>query len=147
MIGEIADIATAVAALIPAASLFAQSRDRKFGLAQVYIQRYWEIDDKFIEEGHPGCGANARRHLRLREDEFEVTRQGRIDFGVWRTWHSGIRSRVAELDLEQEVSKYELLSKCIGSPDPNHSARKCKALGKAGLRRRVWWWLEGALGG
>lgn len=130
--------------MVAAAGLFAQTQARKFGLAQVYIQRYWEIDDRFIEEGCPSPGsANARRYLRLCEDEFEVARQGWIDLGVWRTWHSGIRLQVAELELD--VSKYELLSQCVHTPE--HQPSRCPSIRTAGMRRRFRWWFESALSG
>lgn len=143
MIGEIAGVATAVAVLIAAAGLFAQSRARKFGLAQVYITRYWEVDEFFLRDGLPAPdSANARRYLRLCEDEFDVVRQGWIDVGVWRTWHEGIRSQVDRLRLD--VSQYDHLARCINQHD--HEATNCAGLGQTGWRRKIWWLLESPFG-
>lgn len=146
MIGEIGGVATAVAVLIAAAGLFAQSRARKFGLAQVYITRYWEVDEFFLRDGLPAPDSpdspNARRYLRLCEDEFDVVRQGWIDVAIWRTWHGGIRSQVELLGLD--VSQYDHLKRCIDQHD--HKPTNCDGLGKTGWRRKVWWWLESPFG-
>jgi hypothetical protein len=54
-------------------------------LVKPHLQWFWDVDDRFLDE--EGChgpdSADARRNLRLCEDEFEVARQGWIDFGVW----------------------------------------------------------------
>lgn len=143
MIGEIAGVATAVAVLIAAASLFAQSRARKFGLAQVYIKRYWEVDEFLLHDRFPPPDSpNARRYLRLCEDEFDVVRQGWIDVAIWRTWHEGIRSQVELLRLD--VSEYDHLKRCMD--DHDHTPTRCPGLGKTGWRRKIWWWVESPFG-
>jgi hypothetical protein len=143
LIGEIAGVATAFAVFIAAGGLFAQTRARKFGLAQVYIQRYWTVDEFFLLEGCSGPhSANARRYLRLCEDEFDAARQGWVDIAVWRAWHEGIRLQVAELGLD--ISKYDQLKRCIDQGD--HEPTKCIGLGKTGWRRKVSWWFESLFG-
>jgi hypothetical protein len=140
LIGDIAGIATAVAVLIAAGGLFAQSRARKFGLAQVYIERYWVVDEYFLPARRPEpTSADARRYLRLCEDEFDAAQQGWIDVAVWRTWHSGIREQVHELNLD--VSAYDHLRVCMAGA-AGHEATSCPGLGKPGLRRRLTWWIE-----
>jgi hypothetical protein len=146
LISDIAGIATAAAVLIAAAGVFAQSRARKFGLAQVYIQRYWQIDDDFIQEGLPSPGsADARRYLRLCEDEFDAARLGWVDVAVWRAWHAGIRLQVKELGLEEDASGYAQLQRCLCQRE--HKATRCEGLGKARWRQKIWWWLERRPGG
>lgn len=141
MIGDIAGIATAVAVLVAAAGLFAQSRARKFGLAQVYIQRYWVVDEQFLPDRRPDpAGPAAHRYLRLCEDEFDAAEQGWIDVAVWQTWHEGIRDQVDALHLD--TSAYDHLRECFESPDEDHDATRCPGLGSPGLRRRVTWRVE-----
>jgi hypothetical protein len=144
LIGDVVGISTAVAVFIAAAGVFAQSRARKFGLAQVYIKRYWKIDDHLLQEGCPSPdSANAGRYLRLCEDEFDAARQGWIDVAVWRAWHGSIQSQVRELGLN-DVRKYKQLQRCMDQPD--HKATKCEGLGKVLWRQKIWWWLESPLG-
>jgi hypothetical protein len=143
LIGEIANLATAAAVLIAAAGLFAQSRARKWGLAQVYIERYWAVDEFFLQEGCLGPdSANALRYLRLCEDEFDAARQGWIDVAIWRAWHEGIQSEVNERGLD--FSKYDSLKRCMDQGD--HIPTKCDGLGKTGWRRKIWWWFESPFG-
>ena len=139
MISQVANVATAIAVLVAALSLFAQSRSRKFALAQVYIERFWAVDEYLIHNPCPAAGsADTRRYLRLCEDEFDAARQGWIDVAVWRTWHTGIRSQVIRLGVD--VSEYEQLHSCIEQPD--HPPTKCPGLGKTGWPRRIWWFFE-----
>jgi len=139
VIGDIASLATAIAVLIAAAGLFAQNRARKFGLAQVYVERYWAVYDFFLRDGPPGPNSpNADRYLRLCEDEFDVVRQGWIDLAIWRIWHDGIRSQVDQLiRLGLDVTRYEHLQCCTDQPE--HKPTKCNGLGKTRWWRRIWW--------
>lgn len=143
LIGQVAGVATAVAVLIAALSLFAQSRSRKFGLAQVYIERYWAVDEYLLHNPRPAADSpDAHRYLRLCEDEFDAARQGWIDVAIWRTWHAGIRSQVQELDLD--VREFDQVKQCLDQPE--HPPTRCNGLGKTGLRRKVWWFFESPLG-
>jgi hypothetical protein len=154
LIGDIAGIATAVGVLIAAAGVLAQTRARKFGLAQVYSERYWQIDDHLLQEDrrHPGS-AIARRYLRLCEDEFDAARLGWVDRAVWDAWHTGIRSQICELGLKKQVCELELengaaqyaqLRRCLLQSE--HIATNCKGLGEARWRRKILWRLESPLG-
>ena len=143
MIGDIANVATAVAVLIAAGGLWAQTRARKFELALVYIQQYWKIEQDLLVEDHSsGETPSVRRYLRLCEDEFDAARQGWIDVSIWRIWHDGMRSQVRDLKLD--VADYAQLKRCIDQGA--HEPTKCRGLGTTGLRRKVSWWLEGLLG-
>jgi hypothetical protein len=146
MIGDIAGIATALAVFIATAGVFAQGRARRFGLAQVYIRRYWQIDDNLLDEGSlTPDSANARRYFRLCEDEFDAAREGWIDVAVWRAWHASIRLQVSGFE-HNEVAKYEQLQRCMDQDPQNHKATRCKGLGKVRWRQKIWWWLESPLG-
>ncbi|BBX48055.1 hypothetical protein GCM10009641_09010 [Mycobacterium cookii] len=143
LIGEIAGAATAVGVFIAAAGLFAQTRARKFGLAQVYIKRYWEVAELFVEDDRLRHDSTyARRYLRLREDEFDAARLGWVDIAVWRAWHEGIRSQVKTERFE--VDKYGQLKHCTERND--HEAAKCPGLGKISCRRRLSWRFESLFG-
>ena len=146
MIGDIAGMATALAVLIAATGVFAQSRTRKFSLAQVYVQRYWQIDDDLPPDGSLNHdSANVRRYLRLCEDEFDAARQGWIDVAVWRDWHDSILPRLRKLDLEH-VRNFEQLKLCREQRQRDHKATKCEGLRKVRWRQRIWWWLEDPFG-
>jgi len=143
LVGDIANIATAVAVLIAAGGLWAQTRARKFELALVYVQQYWKIQEAFLIEGRgTHVTPNEQRYLRLCEDEFDAARQGWIDVSVWRIWHDGMRCEVKSRDLD--ASDYDQLQSCTEQND--HEATKCPGLGQPGLRRRVSWSIERILG-
>lgn len=144
MIGEIAGMATAVGVFVGAAGLFAQTRARKFGLAQVYIKRYWEVDELFVGDDRQRHESTyARRYLRLCEDEFDAARLGWVDIAVWRAWHEGIRSQVQREGFN--VDKYVQLKRCIEQSD--HQATKCRGLGKLSVRRKFSWRFESLFSG
>lgn len=141
MIGDLAGIATAIGVLLAAAGLFAQTHQRKFGIAQLYIERYWQVDEAFLAERRPHAdSADARRYLRLCEDEYDVARLGWIDVGVWRIWHDGIRDQVRRLQLD--VRTYDHLTACLA--DDHHSATTCPGVAGHGWRRKLTWWVESA---
>jgi hypothetical protein len=139
LIGEIAGVAMAVGVFIGAAGLFAQTRARKFGLAQVYIKRYWEVDELFVRDDHQRQDSTyARRYLRLCEDEFDAAQLGWVDIAVWRAWHEGIRSQVKRERFN--VDKYGQLKRCMEQRD--HEPTKCPGLGKVSVRRKFSWRFE-----
>ncbi len=67
-----------------------QRRALRADFGNLYIQRYWEIDDALLLE--PKDTERHRRHrhryLRLFEDEFDVAGLGFLDAQQWRAWHS-----------------------------------------------------------
>lgn len=145
MIGEIAGAATALGVFIAAAGLFAQTRARKFGLAQVYIKRYWEVDELFVQDERQRHDSTyARRYLRLCEDEFDAARLGWVDIAVWRAWHEGIRSQVGEQRFD--VSKYGQLARCI-EQRKDHEPTKCPGFEKISIRRKLSWRVERLVSG
>ena len=144
MIGDIAGIATAVAVLLAAAGLFAQAHQRKFGLAQVYIQRYWEVAEYLLTNHQPPDNSpDAVRYLRLCEDEYDVARLGWIELGVWTIWHDGIRGQICDLRLD--FNDFEHIKLCMTTKD--HHATNCPGVGERGWRRKLAWWIEAHLAG
>ncbi len=137
VISDIATVATAVGVLLAAAGLIAQARQRKFGLAQIYIQRYWDLDD--LKRLDPGQNAHTISYLRLCEDEYEVARLGWIDSGVWRVWHDGIRAGIKYLDIPD--TEYALIRRCHDQGS-GHRAHKCQSLDGTPWLRRLNWWIE-----
>lgn len=144
MIGDIASVATAVGVLLAAVGLFAQVRQRKFALEQMYIERYWAIDDDWTLSRHSGSPdtAHRERYWRLCEDEFEIARLGWIGARVWDVWHDGI---VTAINANRPAfGTYHLLDTCMTQAE--HRARECPALAGAGRRRRASWLVERVLG-
>src|SRR6476661_3399334 len=102
-VADIASIVTAVGVFFAVIGLFAQTRQRKFGLAELYIQRYWQIDDAMklaVAEGKSDAVDQAR-YLVLCEDEYEVAQLGWIDANVWRVWHEAIVIGTQPIDLPE----------------------------------------------
>ena len=70
-------------------------RARQHELANIYIQRFWDIDDARQRATIDGKDNEAlfqdRRYVRLCEDEFEIARLGFLDPKTWAVWHSAIR--------------------------------------------------------
>lgn len=146
MIGDIANIATAVAVLIGAGGLWAQTRARKFELALVYVQQYWKIEEDLVREASLSAATpSGHRYLRLCEDEFDAARQGWIDVAIWRIWHDGMHSELERVDQDQ-LRKFDQLHLCMSDPN-EHEATRCPGLGETGMRRNVSWWFENLLGG
>jgi hypothetical protein len=139
-ISDIAGLATAFAVLLAAGGLFAQIHQRKFSLAQVYVQRYWEVDEPFLSTPPPPDGSSdAKRYLRLCEDEYDVAKLGWVDVGVWKIWHQGIRTQVK--NLSYDTQDFANLSECINGPS-DHLARNCPGLEPLSRRRRLVWRVE-----
>ncbi len=146
MIGDLANIATAVAVLIAAGGLWAQTRARKFELALVYVQQYWKIEEDLVRETPlSATKPSEHRYLRLCEDEFDAARQGWIDVAIWRIWHDGMRSELEKVGLDQ-LAEFDQLHLCM-SDENRHEPTQCPGLGEPGVRRKLSWWFEGLLGG
>jgi hypothetical protein len=56
----------------------------------LYIQRYWDIDDDLLisTKGSEEHRRHRHRYLRLFEDEFDVAGLGFLNSQQWRAWHS-----------------------------------------------------------
>jgi len=56
----------------------------------LYIERYWQIDDDLLLEpkGSERHRQHRHRYLRLFEDEFDVAYLDFLDPQQWEAWHS-----------------------------------------------------------
>ena len=144
-VADIASIVTAVGVFFAVIGLFAQTRQRKFGLAELYIQRYWQIDDAMklaVAEGKSDAVDQAR-YLVLCEDEYEVAQLGWIDANVWTAWHEAIVNGTRSAVLPEDG--FRLLKACRnGQP---HKPYQCPGLGAVRRGRRFFWWIERRTGG
>ncbi|MCA2245654.1 hypothetical protein JF781_25265 [Mycobacterium sp. WUMAC-067] len=98
LIGDIGNVATAIAVLIAAAGMFARSRARKFQLAQVYIERpgtSMNISETIARpRSHPMLGATcsyARTSLTQRGE------RPTSPFGVFGTLACGLKYLISIL--------------------------------------------------
>lgn len=126
-VSDIASVATAIAVIVAAVSLLFQVNQRKMTLAQMYVERYWQIDDAFTEAKEAGASLeiHQERYLRLCEDEYEIARLGWVTHSVWQVWHEGI---VANLDPQTIPSaRYRFLRQCFDRHD-GHTGHQCPAI-------------------
>lgn len=67
-----------------------QRRAMRVELGNLYIQRFWQIDDDLLLEPKGTKRHNQHRHryLRLFEDEFDVAALDFLDERQWDVWHS-----------------------------------------------------------
>lgn len=67
-----------------------QRRAMRAQFDNLYIERYWQIDDALLFERKDTerHRQHQHRYLRLFEDEFDVARLGFLDSKQWQTWHS-----------------------------------------------------------
>jgi hypothetical protein len=99
---------------------------RRQEFADSYVQRYWEIREKFPMrvriDGYLRTGGELRLdeeqvraiwdYLELCEDEIDLRKQGTITYETWKIWAEGIESSVASYpfkgfmdDLEAELER------------------------------------------
>src|SRR4051794_35312043 len=103
----------------------------------LYIQRYWDIDDDLLLalKGSKEHKRHRHRYLRLFEDEFDVASLGFLDAKQWRAWHSLLDNakhltRVVE-DLavaNPEGDEFLRLRACIRqrrTTHPTHEPKHC----------------------
>ncbi|MBM7245178.1 hypothetical protein HQO12_19385 [Rhodococcus fascians] len=136
---NLVDIGTFFGVVAAVAALFIQVRQRKFALAQQYIERFWEIDDSIsIAEFHDDkaeLDMHRRRYAKLCEDEMEIVSLGWIDRKTWSVWHHGMVSAPSvsrAVTAERELS---FLSKCrLSQP---HTGSACPAWKSQPLLRRL----------
>jgi hypothetical protein len=131
---ELANVATAVGVLVAVYGILAQNRQRKLGLVQLYVQRYWELDDaiRLAEAADQSVSVHHERYLRLCEDEYEVTGLGWIPMSVWAIWHEGIQNGVRGLGTDTHDLHW--LQACLTCE--THHAIVCPGLGSSGRWRR-----------
>ncbi|MGV8874591.1 MAG: hypothetical protein ACOH2Q_18815 [Rhodococcus sp. (in: high G+C Gram-positive bacteria)] len=136
---NLVDIGTFLGVVAAVAALFIQVRQRKFALAQQYIERFWEIDDSIsraeLIEAEFELEMHRRRYAKLCEDEMEIVSLGWIDRKTWKVWHEGMvlaPSRSRTVTHERELS---YLSACrLSQP---HTSSACPAWKAQPLLRRA----------
>ncbi|MGJ6980685.1 hypothetical protein ACSDQ9_09185 [Aestuariimicrobium soli] len=131
---ELATLMVAVVGVVGGLiGLQAANRQRRLDLGNLYLQRYWEIDDDLLRltKGSPEHNQARHRYLRLCEDEFEAAARSWLDPGQWHAWHSWLVTpasrELVRLDLEQcdpERRRFAFLLRCLDS-HPGHEWREC----------------------
>jgi hypothetical protein len=108
-----------------------QRRAMRAEFGNLYIQRYWEIDDDLLLEAKGSDRHNQHRHryLRLFEDEFDVAYLGFLDRQQWRAWHSVLDDPNVLLRVKDDLrvcnptdDEFLRLRACIGQRDRDVSS-------------------------
>jgi hypothetical protein len=83
-------VAAVVGLTLVGRQLREQRRAMRAEFGNLYIQRYWDIDDDLLFEakGSKRHEQHRRRYLRRFEDEFDVAYLGFLDKQQWKAWHS-----------------------------------------------------------
>jgi hypothetical protein len=115
-----------------------QRRTMRAEFGNLYIERYWQIDDDLLLEpkGSDRHRQHRHRYLRLFEDEFDVANLGFLDLEQWRAWHgvlndAGARERVSD-DLrvcDPKGASFRRLRACIAQRERNgadHDVSRCE---------------------
>lgn len=114
-----------------------QRRTMRAEFGNLYIERYWQIDDDLLLErkGSKRHRQHRHRYLRLFEDEFDVAKLGFLDLKQWRAWHgvlndTGARELVRD-DLQvcdPKGDSFRRLRACIAQHERDgvgHDVRRC----------------------
>ena len=117
-----------------------QRRALRAEFGNLYIQRYWEIDDRLMFEtkGSKEHRQNRHRYLRLFEDEFDVAKMGFLEIAQWRAWHSVLddshvlaRVKGDLMTCNPRRDMFVRLRACIAQREEDqgpHGARACDGL-------------------
>jgi hypothetical protein len=119
-------IATLTAAVVGLSLVYWQLREQRRALrvelGNMYVQRYWEIDDALLLEpkGTKLHTQHRHRYLRLFEDEFDAAALAFLDDRQWDVWHSVLDDanslELVEGDLDicnPEGDRFIRLRRCI----------------------------------
>jgi hypothetical protein len=152
----VANVATALGIVFAVFQLSRSRAERRHQLAQIYIQRFWEISDARLraEKGNGDTEMEAARYLRLCEDEYEIAALRFLDSRTWHLWHRTIRQCLeGDIDsqklLDAEPDAFQLVQACWRQRPAEHAPRQCEAREEA--RRRSTpsqpsrWWRAGAI--
>jgi hypothetical protein len=133
-------LVTAVVGLsLVAWQLQQQRRTMRADFGNLYIQRYWQIDDALLLEakGSEQHRQHRHRYLRLFEDEFDVFHLGFLDHSQWRAWHSVLNNphdlSLVKEDLEvcnPQGDEFERLRACVSQRERDgsgHDIKRCAA--------------------
>lgn len=134
-------IGTLVTAIVGLSLVGWQIREQRRALraefGNLYIERYWQIDDDLLIErkGSKKHRQHRHRYLRLFEDEFDVAHLGFLDAEQWQAWHSMLNDskvlcRVKD-DLRvcnPEGDEFRRLRACVKQREQgqrSHTVAKC----------------------
>ncbi|MBB1511235.1 hypothetical protein H5399_01235 [Tessaracoccus sp. MC1627] len=115
------------------------NRQQQLELGNLYIQRYWSVDDDLLRlpKGTEEHRHARHRYLQLCEDEFEAARLEWLDKKQWDSWHSWLaqdRKRALLVDDLHECASndnpFEHVSACVGA-GAEHGWRQCPANSQA----------------
>lgn len=113
-----------------------QRRAMRAEFGNLYIQRYWQIDDDLLlaEKGTPLHDQHRHRYLRLFEDEFDVSALGFLDTHQWASWHAVLDEPAAlatvRRDLEEcspSDTSFKRLRACIDQREKEKRAHPAAA--------------------
>src|SRR5689334_21243876 len=102
-------LGTLAVAMVGLALVVWQLREQRRGMraefGNLYVQRYWEIDDDLLLEtkGSDRHRQHRHRYLRRFEDEYDVAALGFLDARQWQAWHG-----VLDADSSRERVKDDL---------------------------------------
>lgn len=127
-------LVTAIVGLtLVAWQLHEQRRTMRAEFGNLYIERYWLIDDALLMETKGSVRHNQHRHryLRLFEDEFDVASLGFLDTRQWRAWHAVLDDPKSLEQLKDDLrvcnpanDKFVRLRACIGQRDQEGKPHK-----------------------
>lgn len=137
--GSVVQVVTMLAAVIGVIwggwQLQQLNRHQRLDLGNLYLQRYWVIDDDLLRlaKGTPEHRHARHRYLRLCEDEFEAATLRWIDAKQWNVWHSWITTPTARETLTADIEtcdsqgeRFKNVRLCLTEP-ANHSWNRCPA--------------------
>jgi hypothetical protein len=111
------------------------NRHQRLELGNLYLQRYWSIDDELLvlEKGTHEHRHARHRYLRLCEDEFEAAKLEWLDRSQWTVWHSWLTTPSVRENLVADIEAcdtdgkfFEHVRLCLGAP-PLHNWGDCPA--------------------
>lgn len=104
----------------------------------VYIERYWQIDDDLLLEpkGTEAHQRHRHRYLRLYEDEFDAASLGFLERRQWQVWHATLDDPAAlnqigaDLDAcDPDQERFARIRACIqqrADEQSAHLTRRCR---------------------
>lgn len=136
---SLATLTTAVVGLgVVVWQLREQRRAMQVELGNLYIQRFWAIDDDLLLEpkGTKLHDLHRHRYLRPFEDEFDVATLDFLDERQWDVWHSVLDDRhgleLVETDLavcNPAGDQFRRLRRCVRQRTqdrPQHDVSECQ---------------------
>lgn len=121
-------------------------KQRRVDTGNLYLQRYWKIDDALLisPKGSPEHLRHQHRYLRLSDDEFDAAEQQWIDQSQWIIWHSWLATDQTRRQLTADLSAigateldFQNLRLCVEKSGVGHPWASCAAHRRRG-RYYLW---------